>query len=410
MAPLMSILTVRQRSVLGILLCLCLIGIFSASSAEYEVDGQLEQTTYKRDGSVGTVHQYQFTVFVRDCAWLIRTTQNDTNGNPVFASETACVNGAEIYEVSGRIDNGALPPAGRGSRPSNVASIVSNNVPIGSVDRYFVGHIWLMYASGCYFQHRTNNDWLTPVYDINASADVQPYLKRKAQWELIDGPGSLPKSVAYDRDYNPDNIDAIYTATGITNVGSIKIPSGFVFEWKSGGVADFGAGGVMIYQDPTGPNQRASTNHLRKRVVGTVTAVRPYCSRKDLKPTAKGRTIVTDQRPFQELWSPTLPTNIPKWLVQVGLWDGNTNHAATLPTSIPPILFALHTPAPPTNRYYYVVQDGVQWLPLAKAKKAYYVGSQPPPAKPVSRGIIFAVLLLPTAVFASFWLLTRKRG
>jgi len=216
--------------------------------------------------------------------------------------------------------------------------------------------------------------------------------------------------VAYDRDYNPNNIDASYTATGVTNAGSIKIPSGFVFEWKSGGVADFGAGGVMIYPDQTGPNQRVSTNHLRKRVVGTVTAVRPYCSRKDLKPTAKGRTAVTDQRPLQELWSPTLPTNIPAWLIQVGLWDGKTNHATTLPTNIPPFLFFMHSTAPPTNRYYYVVQEGVQWLPLAKAKKAYYVGSQPPPAKPVSRGIIVTILLLPTVLFASFWFLTRKRG
>jgi hypothetical protein len=71
-------------------------------AGEYEVDGQLEQTIYNFDGSVATFHKSQFTVFVRDCAWLVRTTQSNTNGKPVAASETACVNGKEIYDVSGR--------------------------------------------------------------------------------------------------------------------------------------------------------------------------------------------------------------------------------------------------------------------------------------------------------------------
>jgi hypothetical protein len=293
-------------------------------AGEYEVDGQLEQTIYNFDGSVATFHKSQFTVFVRDCAWLVRTTQSNTNGKPVAASETACVNGKEIYDVSGRIENGNAP-AGRGSRSLNMASIVSNNVPIGKTEGYVVCHIWEMFASGCYFKSLTNN-WLTPVYDLNTSADSMPYLKLKAQWELIDGPGSLPRSVVYYRDDN--SIDATYTATGVTKVGAIKIPSGFVFERRN-----FNRGGVVsFYRGVT--NQPVSPNNLLKRTVGTVTAVRPYCSRKDLTPTAKGKTMVFDQRPLQEVWSPTLPTNIPEWLIQVGLWDGNTNHATTLPTKV----------------------------------------------------------------------------
>jgi hypothetical protein len=236
---------------------------------------------------------------------------------------------------------------------------VSNNVPVGETDGYYVCHLWLMYASGCYFTSLTTNR-LTPVYDSNASADVEPDLKRKAKWELIDGPGSLPKSVVYSNDYG-DAVDATYTATGMTNAGTIKMPSGFVFERRIRRGAGFAPG-------PIAPDKKSSEYGIRKRAVATVTAVRPYCSRSDLTPTAKGKTMVLDRRPLQEPGSKASPTNLT----------------------------------------YYVVQDGVQWLPFEKAKKAYVVPQAP--QKHVSRGIVVVILLLPTALFASFWLLTRKRG
>ena len=44
----------------------------------------------------------------------------------------------------------------------------SNNVPVGEADDDFLCHLWLMFASGCYFENLATN-WLTPVYDINAS-------------------------------------------------------------------------------------------------------------------------------------------------------------------------------------------------------------------------------------------------
>jgi hypothetical protein len=336
--------------------------VMGASAAEYEVDGQLEQTIYNFDYSIATFHQYNFTVFVRDCAWLIRTTQNDTNGRPVGVSETACVNGNEICEVAGSADAGNTAP-GRRSPPSNMALIFSNTVPVGRTEGYFVSHIWLMFASGCYFQNQATN-WLTPVYDLNASADVRPNLKREAEWDLINGPGSLPKRVVYYNYNFGRNVDAIYTATGVTNAGAVQLPSGFVFEWKSGFGEHFEG-----YYSTNRPviDQYAATNHLRKRTVGIVTAVRPYCSRSDLTPTAKGETVVIDLRPWQEPGSRLSPTNI----------------------------------------FYYVTKNGVQWLPFAKAKKAY-VSHVPP--KPVSRGIVVTMLLLPTALFASVWFLTRKRA
>jgi hypothetical protein len=333
--------------------------VVTVSAAEYEVEGNIEQAIYKRDGSVATLQKSQFTVFVRDCSWLIRTTQNNTNGKPVAASETACVNGTEIFEVAGRTDN-ANTGAGQRSPPMNMASIVSNNIPVGQNAGYSVCHLWLMFASGCYFQNRSNK-WLTPVYDSNASANVRPDLKREAEWDLIDGPESLPKRVVYYNHNFGRNIDAIYTATGLTNAGTTKIPNGFVFEYRMN---------RNFLPGPIEPGQTFPSYGIYKRAVATVTAVRPYCSRKDLTPTAKGKTMVIDQRAWQD------------------------------PASQVPV----------TVLKYYVVQDGVKWLPFAKAKEAYYVGGHPPPVKPVSRRIIFAMLLLPTVLFASFWLLTRKRA
>jgi hypothetical protein len=61
---------------------------------------------------------------------------------------------------------------------------VSNNVPIGEGDIVLYGHLWLMFASGCYFRNIDSNS-ITPVYDVNASAAVNPNARREAKCELI---------------------------------------------------------------------------------------------------------------------------------------------------------------------------------------------------------------------------------
>lgn len=336
--------------------CLILLGVvLQVSAEEYEVDGQIEQTIYNRDGSVGALEKSKFTVFVKDCSWLIQTTDLDKDGKPVGIRETACTNGAEVYEVAGPVN------ATAGHRPLswNVASIVSNNVPVGLTMGYFVCHIWEMFASGCYFANPATN-WLTPVYDSNASASVDPHLKLKAKWELINGPGSLPMNVVYlGKDLGmPTN--ATYTATGVTNAGTIKIPSGFVFELRFGNRFS-----TLFAPGPITPGESTPAYRIHKRAVATVTAVRPYCSRRDLSPTATGLTIVIDERPTNYL---TQPTNLP----------------------------------------HYIVKNGVQWLPLAEAQKSDVSNRTPPKSPP--RRIVAVMLLLPTAALLLFLWLNRKRG
>jgi hypothetical protein len=63
-------------------LCLLFSALVPLEAAEYEVDGHLEQTLFKMDGSVQLVTRSKFTVFVKGCSWLIQTTLLDEAGKP----------------------------------------------------------------------------------------------------------------------------------------------------------------------------------------------------------------------------------------------------------------------------------------------------------------------------------------
>jgi hypothetical protein len=272
-----------------------------ATGGEYEVDGEIVQTFFGRDGPATEEYRAKFTVFVKDCSWLIHTVTQDEKGKPITLFETACTNGGEIYEMQTNLSktfyDGSPDP---GNRPG-MAFIISNNVPVGSSLGYFNGHIWQMFASSCYFANLATN-WLTPVYDPNAWASVIPTLRREAKWKLINGPGSLPSSVVYvDRGVAA----ATYTATGVTNAGMIQIPGGFVFEQRDNGNL-YGPGLIL-------PGVSVPAYHVLRRVVATVTAVRPGCSRSDLLPAAKGTTLVIDYRLSHEGNSYTVTNGAP-WL------------------------------------------------------------------------------------------------
>jgi hypothetical protein len=338
---------------------LLLNGVVSASAAEYEVDGQIEQTLFKRDGSVQLDMKSKFTVFVNDCSWLIQSSILDKAGKPLTLNETACTNGGLIYSVGGRVDRDHVQGGRNGAAGRNYAYIYSNNVPVGQTDDYFVCHLWLMFASGCYFENLATNR-ITPAYDSNASAVVDPDLKREAKWELVNGSGSLPLNVTYLRDDDDGGgIDATYVATGMTNAGAIKIPNGFVFELRIGNrfSKDFAPGPIAL-------GESAPAYRIRKRAVATVTAVRPVCTRSELMPVAQGATMVIDQR----------------------------------------LANATNT----TNVAYYKFVNGVQWVPVEEAKKlAIPRPSQQNNAKKVTA--VFYVLLLLPSVFLLYFLIKTKR-
>ena len=129
-------------------------------------------------------------------------------------------------------DNGKLPANRDNLGVSyNVATIFSNSVPIQPSDDYFVGHLWLMFASGCYFGTVTNHI-IIPAYDLAASVVINPNLRREANWNLIGQAGSLPTSVTYFRENGFTH--ATYYATGLTNAGVIQMANGFIFQLRTG--------------------------------------------------------------------------------------------------------------------------------------------------------------------------------
>jgi ankyrin repeat protein len=223
----------------------------SSPGREYEVDGKLNQTITENNG-VTSHSSATFTVFVRDCGWLIATTENYEEGNDIVR-EIGSTNGTEIYQCAGI-----------------TALVQSNTAPIGWLDREVAAHLWLMFASPCYWPS-LNSDQLIPVYDWRASAGAATTgfanrQKKSADWELLNGPGSLPREVRYLDSLNHTN--AIYTITGTNSTGGMLFPAGFVFKQFNG-------------------------DRLEKRVEVGVTAIRPVCSRANLIPLpSKGITVI----------------------------------------------------------------------------------------------------------------------
>ncbi len=233
----------------------------SSPGSEYEVDGLLTQTMFGFNGT-NRAASASFTVCVRDCGWLIRTVETNENGS-VGWKEVGSTNGTEIYECGG----------GLGGSGMVMGQIDPGNVPVGQLDNAVVGHLWLMFASKCYWPALTS-DQLTPVYDWRASAAAAGSAfgnrqKVSADWELLKGPGSLPREVRYLDVVNRTN--AIYTITGTNSAGGMLFPAGFVF-------------------------QRFNGNRVEKRVEVTVTAIRPVCSRAALIPLPNGRAMIIDNR------------------------------------------------------------------------------------------------------------------
>jgi hypothetical protein len=260
----------------------------NAISSSYEVDGRIRQTIMERNGSRRELTN-EFTVYVRDCGWLIEIIEADGHGN-VARREFGSTNGTEMYELRTQLESADPPPrsnsatgrnlpaSGRISLLRDVASITSGNMPVGPTDDSVIGHLWLMFASECYFGNLTEKR-LRPVYDWQASAGMRPYERKEAKWELLAGQGTLPRDVKFLGQWGETN--AHYQVTGTNLAGATVVPNGFVFE--------------EFRISPEGATIDAQMV-VRKRVVAEVTAVREGCSKTGLLPVPERPTMVFDQR------------------------------------------------------------------------------------------------------------------
>jgi hypothetical protein len=267
--------------------------VVCASAAEYEVDGTLTQTWLHLNGT-NPCASASFTVYVRDCGWLIHTLETNEFGS-VTRREIGSTNESEIYECELLLQAAQRPDRGgtngikgqntsgqtRGTPPQpTIATIIATNIPVGQLDNAVAGHLWLMFASQCYWPGLKTTR-LPPVYDWRASIAAHGgMLAKEAQWDLLDGPGSLPREVRYLGQWGETN--GLYRVTGTNSAGGTLIPSGFIFEES--------------YVGPLASNSLVHEMRVIKWVVVEVTAVRTNCSRASLLPSPGERTMVIDRR------------------------------------------------------------------------------------------------------------------
>lgn len=158
--------------------------------------------------------------------------------------------------------------------------ILPSGIPVGQTDSAISGHLWLMFASGCYWPTATA-DRLTPVFDWQASAANHGQNSRvEGGWNLIGGPGSLPSRVWYLGYYGETN--ANYSITGSQSVGTVAVPTGFVFEqFRQGELTEDTFMHGMV---------------VAKRVEVNVNVIRPVCSRTNLIPSPGASGVIIDYR------------------------------------------------------------------------------------------------------------------
>ena len=257
-------------------------------AAEYEVEGNIRETIVQNGNRGDLLCTNGFTVFVRDGAWLIRTFETNTNG-AVMKRELGSTNGRDIYGITVSAQPPApVKPAGTNSpdpanvrrpQPHNLAEITTTGIPVGNIDKYMFAQLWLMFASQSYWTHLTTNR-LTPVYNFNAAAPLNPNLTVEGTWDLLGGPGSLPREVRYLGQWGETN--GLYRVTGTNLVGGVLIPSRFFFE--------------ELHIGPIEGDSFVHSMTLRKRVDAEVVSVKPVCSLTNILPVMEDRTIIIDRR------------------------------------------------------------------------------------------------------------------
>jgi len=274
------------RVVIYLAMVTIVVSVWSSWASEYEFEGTINEKIFSHDAN--KVLTNKFTVYVRDCSWMIRTV-SDVGKGMVQIREVGSTDGKEIHDYSktlkisdvsksGNLNVSAPTTLATFGNPSsmNLAIIYSKNMPVGNLYNDMVGHLWLMFASQCYWKSLdTNTTLLTTVYDWKTSSLAGQDLKVPAEWELLNGPGSLPREVRYLGQW--DETNGFYKVTGSKAVGAVLVPNGFTFEERHASYI-------------------THKMELDKRVEAEVTSVRSVCSLPSLLPIPIGRTIVIDER------------------------------------------------------------------------------------------------------------------
>jgi hypothetical protein len=262
-------------------------GMNMAGAAEFEVEGTV--VVYSPDPRTHTTNAgpaSSFKIYVKDCQWLIHLDEQGESWEGNARREIGSTNGVEIFALDEAIER---PRVGKSTvdlskigpemklGPVYTGTVVSNIVHVPTWELHVAGHLWLTFASACYFPQLKTNE-LTPVYDPTAAAIYSPNIKRPAKWMLLNGDGSLPGDVSYFR--QDGALEARYQALERTNLFGTMVPMKILFERFEGPY-------------PNGPLKEA---RLRRSALITVNSVRPTCSISNFLPQVPGLAVITDFR------------------------------------------------------------------------------------------------------------------
>lgn len=277
----------------------------AGATGEFELHGVITQESLFPSGSTPVVSR-PFSVYVRDCQWLIHA-ERERPGYTPDVQEYGSTNGQVIYRVGvPGLPLGQNTSGGKTPLPLAGATIVSNSVVVSSESGLYLAHLWLMFAARCYLEAHVGQE-IAPVYDEAANALHDKGYQQVASWTLSPQPPHLPENICFlntrgrvtmgkDRravyvrsSTHQDYTNALYRVTGFTNVGGLTLPTGFVFTRY-------------------GPVREGAEFKLREysRAVAVVTNASSRCSRASLLPVFPDRIVVADKR--LERAEPSIPT------------------------------------------------------------------------------------------------------
>ena len=310
--------------------------------AEFEklhgpIAGVLKQDLWSK----GDKFDREFKVWVRGNAWCIHTRRPDSE--PKTGWEHGMVDGKELTITLLTDGGGGMGMVGYRSQPVP-HSLWDFGVPI----------VWMMTASGGYFDTLTNNLVWPSHMLISGARPGQPEVDYRQPCIITrrDAKPGLPMALTFRTGDGQTN--ASYRAIGFRELGGLSLPSGFVWE-QYGGLVPV-PGGQYLRVD--------------NRIVARITNFVAVCTRKDLRPRVLPNMGVADYRVKQ-------PTN--------QMAAATTNPAVAVSTK------------------GYVVRDG-KWPSAAKAQDL--VDGRKRTSKDWIWAAVLAVVLLGGAVA---WLRWRAR-
>lgn len=207
------------------LLGLVLFDTQSLKAFEYEAGGLFEGEWHLYGGKIKKIEAVTFTVFVRDCRWMIRlrTKAMSPEGHEIVDS----FDGTNHYRFA------IYPEFMRENNVTWDGSVTTEEVPLSaSVPNMSV--IWMALADGCYFK---NEKAMMPAPYSTYLPTPELSFKVRTRTDAV----GLPERIVYLKtasdpvkggppNQRPGDVDwtnAIFAATGFRNIAGMEIPSEF---------------------------------------------------------------------------------------------------------------------------------------------------------------------------------------